>query len=176
MKRVFAILAGTLILSALYVFFVEPLWVVPLLERMTPNILYRVKTKQPLVALTFDDGPNPEFTPQVLELLKENDAKATFFLIGERAERNPELVRRILAEGHEVGNHWCRDGSVLLQSEKGFVDGLDRTERAIEGSTDGPTPAPAGRQKSAPTTEGKKQDPGSEGEPGAPAEEKTRTL
>src|SRR5215475_365575 len=176
MKKVFAILAGALILIALYVFFVEPLWMVPLLEKLTPEILYRVKTNQPLVALTFDDGPNPEFTPQVLELLKQNGAKATFFLIGERAEGNPELVRRILAEGNEAGNHWWRDGSVLLQSEKGFVDGLERTERAIEGATDGPTLAPAGRQKSAPTTEGKKQDPGSESEPGAPAEEKTRTL
>jgi len=130
-KRVFAILAGALVLLSLFVFFVEPLWMVPLLERMTPNILYRVRTEKPLVALSFDDGPNPEFTPQVLGLLEEYDARATFFLIGERAERNPELVRRILAEGNEVGNHWCRNGSVLLQPDKEFAEGLERTERAI---------------------------------------------
>jgi len=76
---VFVILAGALTLIALYVFFVEPLWVMPLLERMTPNILYRVKTEKPLVALSFDDGPNAEFTPQVLALLQQNDARATFF-------------------------------------------------------------------------------------------------
>jgi len=128
----FAILAGTLILIALYVFFVEPLWMVPVLERLTPNILYRIGTTKPLVALSFDDGPNPQFTPQVLELLRQNDARATFFLIGERAEGNPELLRRILADGNEVGNHWCRDGTVLWQSEKGFIEGLERTERAIE--------------------------------------------
>src|SRR5215468_2979173 len=122
-------LVVTLILTTLYVFFVEPLWVMPLLERMTPNILYRVRTKERLVALSFDDGPNPEFTPQVFALLHQYDAKATFFLIGERAEQHPELMRRILAEGHEVGNHWWRDGTVLGQSEKGFVEGLERTER-----------------------------------------------
>src|SRR5215467_2710786 len=125
------VLALLVTAMVLYVFFVEPLWMVPLLERLTPNILYRVRATKPLVALSFDDGPNAEFTPQVLALLRQNGARATFFLIGERAERNPELVRRILAEGNEVGNHWCRDGTVLWQSEKGFVEGLERTERAI---------------------------------------------
>ncbi len=126
------ILALLVVTAGLYVFFVEPLWMVPALEKMTPNILYRVETKGRLVALSFDDGPNARFTPQVLDLLKQNDAKATFFLIGERAEQNPELVRRILAEGNEVGNHWWRDGGVLFQSEKEFVKGFERTESVIE--------------------------------------------
>ena len=130
------VLALLVAAMVLYVFFVEPLWVLPWLEWLTPNILYRVKTKERLVALSFDDGPNPQFTPQVLELLRQNDARATFFLIGERAERNPELVRRILAEGNEVGNHWCRDGTVLWQSEQEFTAGLERTERAIKGAAE----------------------------------------
>lgn len=57
------------------------------------------------VALTFDDGPDPEVTPRVLDLLAAADARATFFLIGERARRHPELVRRIADEGHGIGNH-----------------------------------------------------------------------
>ncbi len=57
------------------------------------------------VALTFDDGPDPIGTPRVLDLLRERGARATFFLVGERARRHPELVRRIAAEGHQVGNH-----------------------------------------------------------------------
>ena len=57
------------------------------------------------IALTFDDGPHPVYTPQILDTLKEYGVHATFFLIGENAERNPELVRRILREGHEIGNH-----------------------------------------------------------------------
>jgi peptidoglycan/xylan/chitin deacetylase (PgdA/CDA1 family) len=62
-------------------------------------------TTQPLVALTFDDGPNPEFTPRLLEVLKEHDAKATFFMVGEAAQRWPEVVRKVANEGHAIGNH-----------------------------------------------------------------------
>lgn len=57
------------------------------------------------VSLTFDDGPDPEATPKLLRLLAARDARATFFLIGTRAARHPEIVRAIAAEGHEVGNH-----------------------------------------------------------------------
>ena len=57
------------------------------------------------VSLTFDDGPQPEFTPKVLALLKQYNAKATFFLIGKNAEKHPELVQDILRQGHSVGNH-----------------------------------------------------------------------
>ncbi len=57
------------------------------------------------VALTFDDGPDPVFTPQVLDVLAEHGAVATFFAVGKRAERHPELVRRIVDEGHALGSH-----------------------------------------------------------------------
>ena len=57
------------------------------------------------IALTFDDGPDPEWTPQILDILKQKHVPATFFVIGENMEAHPGLVQRILAEGHEVGNH-----------------------------------------------------------------------
>lgn len=57
------------------------------------------------VAITFDDGPHPEFTPQVLKLLKQYDAKATFFCIGKQLENYPDLALQILSEGHVIGNH-----------------------------------------------------------------------
>ena len=57
------------------------------------------------MAITFDDGPHEEFTPKVLDLLKAHKAKATFFCIGQQVERRPEIVKRILAEGHLLGNH-----------------------------------------------------------------------
>jgi peptidoglycan-N-acetylglucosamine deacetylase len=60
------------------------------------------------VALTFDDGPNPDVTPRLLDLLREQGASATFFCIGERAAAHPEIVRRMAAEGHTVGNHTFR--------------------------------------------------------------------
>ena len=57
------------------------------------------------IALTFDDGPHPEFTPKVLHLLKKHGVKATFFCIGRNIEKYPELFKRIVAEGHSIGNH-----------------------------------------------------------------------
>ena len=57
------------------------------------------------VYLTFDDGPIPEITPFILDILKKYQAKATFFCVGENIKKNPHLFQRILAEGHQVGNH-----------------------------------------------------------------------
>ncbi len=59
----------------------------------------------PVVALTFDDGPDPVWTPRLLELLAARGARATFFVLGERAARHPDVVRRIHAEGHSIGTH-----------------------------------------------------------------------
>jgi peptidoglycan-N-acetylglucosamine deacetylase len=144
-----AVVAGALVAIGLCVFSVEPLWVLPVLEWITPNILYRVKTEKALVALSFDDGPHPGFTPQVLEILERYRAKATFFLIGERALRHPELVAQIQAAGHEIGNHYFKDGPMLGHSDAMFVEKLEETERAIEFALgqDGPL------QKAGPTTE-----------------------
>lgn len=57
------------------------------------------------IAITFDDGPHPRYTEIILDILKEHNVKATFFLIGENAEKYPELLARMLREGHEIGNH-----------------------------------------------------------------------
>jgi peptidoglycan/xylan/chitin deacetylase (PgdA/CDA1 family) len=70
-----------------------------------PNLTRLPASSTPQVALTFDDGPDPEVTPKVLALLAEAGARATFFLIGERARRHPELVREILRQGHRLANH-----------------------------------------------------------------------
>jgi peptidoglycan/xylan/chitin deacetylase (PgdA/CDA1 family) len=125
------LVGAIVVVVGLVVFWVEPLGVLGVLERLTPNIVYRVRTKLPLVALSFDDGPHPEFTPQVLEILKQHGAKATFFLIGERALRYPEVVARIRAEGHEIGNHYFKNGATLGHSDEEFLGNLEKTERAI---------------------------------------------
>lgn len=64
-----------------------------------------VHTEQKVVALTFDDGPDPAFTEPILAILKRKQVKATFFVIGENAYQNPSLLRRMVKEGHEIGNH-----------------------------------------------------------------------
>jgi len=63
------------------------------------------KSSDNWVSITFDDGPNPEFTPKILKLLKEHSAKATFFCIGQHIENHPDILKQILADGHSVGNH-----------------------------------------------------------------------
>jgi len=116
---------------ALYIFWVEPLSVLPVLERLTPNLTYRIPSRHRLVALSFDDGPHPTFTPKVLDILQQHNAHATFFLIGERALRHPELVALIKAAGHEVANHYFTNGSLLLHSDADFVRHLEQTEQAL---------------------------------------------
>jgi peptidoglycan/xylan/chitin deacetylase (PgdA/CDA1 family) len=69
------------------------------------GIVYFVHTSEPAVALTFDDGPNPAETPRVLAALRAADARATFFVLASQAQRYPEIVRAILAQGSEVGSH-----------------------------------------------------------------------
>jgi peptidoglycan-N-acetylglucosamine deacetylase len=71
-------------------------------------VVSRLATREPLVALTFDDGPDPIFTPKILDVLRMRGALATFFVLGERAARYPEIVRRIHEEGHTVGTHTQR--------------------------------------------------------------------
>jgi len=72
------------------------------------DIVWEVPTPQKVIALTFDDGPNPTQTLQILDLLKKYKAKATFFIIGNRAERFPHIVRMEAADGHELANHTYR--------------------------------------------------------------------
>jgi peptidoglycan/xylan/chitin deacetylase (PgdA/CDA1 family) len=120
-----------LLACCLLLYWTEPSALFSVLERLTPRLVYRIKTNRPLVALSFDDGPHPTYTPQVLEILEKHHAKATFFLIGERAIRHPDLVARIKAAGHEVGNHYFANGSTLGHSDAEFLAYLDRTETAI---------------------------------------------
>ena len=68
-------------------------------------IIWEIQTKEKVVALTFDDGPHPIYTEQILDLLDQYGAKGTFFLVGEQAEKNPRVVFRMYEEGHELANH-----------------------------------------------------------------------
>ncbi|NQY30995.1 MAG: polysaccharide deacetylase family protein [Flavobacteriaceae bacterium] len=85
------------------------------------------------VSITFDDGPHAEFTPKVLELLKVYNVKATFFCIGKHIESNPELFRRIISEGHTVGNHtFNHKNNFGFIKTKEVVRELETTNEIIE--------------------------------------------
>ena len=78
-----------------------PTW----LQRLYRGVVWRMDRWSKVVYITFDDGPIPECTPQVLDILARYGVKATFFMVGENAERYPDLLARVRAEGHSVGNH-----------------------------------------------------------------------
>src|SRR5579862_6836317 len=87
------------------------------------------------VALTFDDGPHPEGTPRVLELLRAANAQATFFLVGEQVERFPELAREIVAAGHEVAVHCFRHRNLLRLPPPAVHEDLGRAAETIADTT-----------------------------------------
>ena len=76
-----------------------------LVQWLFPRRVWAFSRKKPNIYLTFDDGPIPEVTPWVLELLKQYNAKATFFCIGDNIRKHPEIFQAIIAEGHSMGNH-----------------------------------------------------------------------
>ncbi|MEH6943201.1 polysaccharide deacetylase family protein [Bacillus sp. JJ722] len=69
------------------------------------DVIWEVNTNEKIVAITFDDGPHPIFTPQILDILAKYNAKATFFVAGNKVKRFPEVLKREVAEGHEIANH-----------------------------------------------------------------------
>lgn len=90
-----------------------------------------VRTDQMVLAMTFDDGPHPTNTPRLLDILKQRNIKATFFLIGRSAKTHPQIVRRIIEEGHEIGNHTWSHASLTSRSDEQIRKELQMTEDAL---------------------------------------------
>ncbi len=84
-----------------------------------------------VVYLTFDDGPNPTFTPQILDILSRHDARATFFVLGSLVQTYPDLVARIVAEGHTVANHTWNHENLAGLPRSSFDDSIGRTQAAL---------------------------------------------
>ncbi|MEO8234856.1 MAG: polysaccharide deacetylase family protein [Flavobacterium sp.] len=76
-----------------------------IIKRLFSNQVWAIPNKENKIHLTFDDGPTPEITQWVLKILKENNIKATFFLIGNNIEKHPEIFNKVVNEGHSIGNH-----------------------------------------------------------------------
>ena len=112
-----------------------PIPLVVVLSHLFPNFVWFVQTPRPVAAITFDDGPDPVWTPRFLDLLAKHKVRATFFLVSENARAHPELVARIRAEGHEIGNHFDRRGTTLFLSDADFERDLLRAQDALSPAT-----------------------------------------
>ena len=88
-----------------------------------------------VVALTFDDGPHPVYTPQILDILNKHGAKATFFVIGKNAQEYPEIVKRAFDEGHEIGNHTYSHPDMSAIDRKKAAEEIEKTALTIENIT-----------------------------------------
>ena len=100
------------------------------------------------VALTFDDGPNETYTPQVLDALARYGVKATFFMVGAEVERFPAMAQRVVSEGHTVGNHTWDHADLPTLDDEGFRKQVDRTQdilAAVVGATESCVRPPRGR-------------------------------
>jgi len=98
-------------------------------------VISRGQTGTKTIALTFDDGPSPLSTPILLDLLARYDLQATFFVVGEKAARYPELIADILAHGHTIGNHsWDHDYFLMLRSQKILLRDIHTTQGILRKS------------------------------------------
>jgi peptidoglycan-N-acetylglucosamine deacetylase len=91
----------------------------------------RIKTHEKVVALTYDDGPRSPTTEGVLDVLAKHQVNATFFLIGERAEKNKDLVKKIYSAGHELGNHTYSHPVLIFKSPSFVREQIEKTDKII---------------------------------------------
>lgn len=96
------------------------------------GLINEVYTSQKAVAITFDDGPNPIYTPQVLKIFAEAKGKATFFMIGEQINASPEITKAVADQGHEIGNHTYTHAKLSELNTADCLDEIERNERLIQ--------------------------------------------
>jgi peptidoglycan/xylan/chitin deacetylase (PgdA/CDA1 family) len=110
----------------------QPVDLIQAIDMRKPGVVYSIDTQRPAVALTLDDGPDAATTPALLDLLRRHGARATFFLLADNVPGNEELLRRMAAEGHELGNHLVTDEPSILLGPEGFQRAVEHTHDLLE--------------------------------------------
>jgi peptidoglycan/xylan/chitin deacetylase (PgdA/CDA1 family) len=119
-----SVLVIVLVLIFIILLLTQPEWLMSRLRAKSPDVLYSVDTEYPVVALTIDDGPDKTYSTKILELLREYQAHATFFLITDRITGNEEILQRMIEEGHELGNHLTTDEPSIKLANESFEQKL----------------------------------------------------
>ncbi|WP_051280523.1 polysaccharide deacetylase family protein [Anaerovorax odorimutans] len=94
-----------------------------------------IDTDKPMIALTFDDGPSQYYTSKILDVLEENNAKATFFVLGTEAEDNPNLLERMIESGYEIGNHTLNHQDLTSLTDEEICYQMNTTQQIIQNAT-----------------------------------------
>ena len=115
-----------------------------ILKWFYPNRVWGISVSQPSVFLTFDDGPDPEITPWVLNFLKAQNIHATFFCVGTNCVKHPELFQQILSEGHAVGNHSMNHENGFKTNDTDYFHSIEKANDVIQSNLFRP---PYGRMK-----------------------------
>lgn len=105
-----------------------------ILPLIFPSLLWKVKTKENVIYITFDDGPHPDITPKVLEILNQYNAKATFFCVGENVEKYPETFQLILDANHAVGNHTYNHIKGWKTNTVNYAENINKASKFIGSS------------------------------------------
>jgi peptidoglycan/xylan/chitin deacetylase (PgdA/CDA1 family) len=129
--RALLFLSGMLLAGAGAIVWNTPDWVLDAIAERYPGCVYRAPTRERVLALTLDDGPDSVSTPLILAELRRHGARATFFLISGRMRGQEPLVRSILAAGHELGNHFTHQGPSIRLSPQEFEEDLLRAQRDL---------------------------------------------
>lgn len=103
-----------------------------ILKTLFPGLIWNIPNNENKVFLTFDDGPDPEVTPWVLDVLNRYKAKATFFCLGKNVEKYPDLFQRIRDEGHAVGNHTYSHPEGWRTKNKMYFEDIERADNLIQ--------------------------------------------
>lgn len=130
-RNAVVVMAGLSALASVTFFFKSRLFSRLIEERTSDEVLFHAHTREKVVAITIDDGPHAELTPQILDALAEHGVSATFFIIGSHVPGNEAIMRRIVAEGHELGNHLMSDRRSITLSAEVFERQLATTHALI---------------------------------------------
>ena len=129
-------LLASIILFVGYLLMLQPKWILNRLMHRSPEVLYAVDTDRKLIALTIDDGPDSHSTEIILDVLAQNDAHATFFVLIDRVGENEAVVERVVAEGHELGNHLLQDTPSIQHPNYEFESRLEQAHESLSRYTE----------------------------------------
>ncbi len=110
---------------------ITPVVTPKILKKAFPNLVWKLPVKSKSIYLTFDDGPTPEITAWTLDILKQFDAKATFFCIGKNVEEHPEIFNNIITDGHAIGNHTYNHLKGWKTKKDDYVNNILKTQKVL---------------------------------------------